>query len=104
MEPRWERAGVPTVRAPRAGPRGWDGRRPGAPRPGSSYWLRGRGFEEPGLAAAGRTRDPPSHRPLRRLRPALLALWLVQARVGLRLPGGRRYCSSERRFIDKEST
>lgn len=76
----------------------------GAPLPGSAYGLRGRGFEERGLAAAGRTRDPPSHRPRRPLRPALLALWLVQARVGLRPPGGRRYCSSERRFIDKEST
>lgn len=104
MEPRGERAGVPTVRSPRAGQGGWDGRRPGGPFPGSSYWLRGRGLEERGLAAAGALGDPPAHRPLRPLRPALLALWLVRTRVGLWLPGGQRYCSSERRFIDKEST
>lgn len=70
---------APAVRVGRA--------RAGPPPAGSSYWLRGRGCKERGLAAAERARDPPSHRPARPLRPALLARWLARARFRHRLPG-----------------
>ena len=109
MEPRRERAGVPTVpvaarRRARGSEGGTGAARSPHPRAGSRR-LRGRGCEPRGPAAAGRARGPPSRRRLQPLRRALLARLLgLGLQLRLRLPGRECYCSSERRLIDKEST
>lgn len=92
--------------AARPGRRGWDGRRPGPPPRSRSCRPRGRGCEEPRLAASGRTRDPPSYRRPRPPRPALLAAGSrgLGFRLRVRLTGRECYCSSKQRLIDKEST